>query len=145
MAAPGRRARLALAAALVSLPILSSRSDAVEIIGHRNVMKRAQQALPGVKCYWIVQLRRGGEPERWLPPLDEIISRANDAKLDGVDFGAAPAIHESFVSKVKHSGLGVYVWTVDSIEEAERLARAGVDGITTNSPGRLKEHFLNPR
>jgi glycerophosphoryl diester phosphodiesterase len=36
-------------------------------------------------------------------------------------------------------GLAVYVWTVDDAPTMRRLIAAGVDGIMTNNPGRLRE------
>jgi glycerophosphoryl diester phosphodiesterase len=36
-------------------------------------------------------------------------------------------------------GLAVYVWTVDDTPTMRRLIAAGVDGIMTNNPGRLRE------
>jgi glycerophosphoryl diester phosphodiesterase len=106
-----------------------------------DVMQRAKQALPAIKCYWIVQLRHSRKTDRWLPSIDEIVRKTKQAGLDGVDFGDAAALDHAYIGKIKQSGLSAYVWTVDSIEEAERLQRAGIDGITTNRPGVLKQHF----
>lgn len=36
-------------------------------------------------------------------------------------------------------GLAVYVWTVDEVSAMRRMMAAGVDGIMTNDPGRLRE------
>jgi glycerophosphoryl diester phosphodiesterase len=75
--------------------------------------------------------------------LATLIKKAKDAGLDGIDFGDAPVLDREFVSKVKQAGLGVYTWTVDSVQEAMRLQQAGVDGITTNRPGFLKESLMS--
>lgn len=106
-----------------------------------DVMQCVKKELPAIKCYWIVQLRQNRETGRWSPPLATIIQKTKQAGLDGIDFGDAPVINREFVAEVKKSGLGVYIWTVDSTMEADRLQRAGVDGITTNRPGFLKEFF----
>jgi len=106
-----------------------------------DVMQRVKRELPALKCYWIVQLRRNPETGRWSPPVAEIIRKTKEAGLDGIDFGDAPVIDRDYVAKIKQSGLGVYIWTVDSTKEARRLEQAGVDGITTNRPGFLKEFF----
>jgi glycerophosphoryl diester phosphodiesterase len=106
-----------------------------------EVMQRVKKELPELKCYWIVQLRRNRETKRWSPSLESIIRKTKEAGLDGIDFGDAAVIDREYVGKVKQSGLGVYIWTVDTTEEAGRLERAGVDGITTNRPGFLKEYF----
>ncbi len=106
-----------------------------------EVMQRVKKDLPELKCYWIVQLKRIRKTSAWSPPLAEIIRKTKDAGLDGVDFGDSPAIDREFVAKLKKAGLGVYTWTVNSTKAADRLEQAGVDGITTNRPGVLKEYF----
>lgn len=106
-----------------------------------EVMQRVKKELPALKCYWIVQLKRDRETGRWSPSLEEIVRKAKEAGLDGIDFGDAPVIDRDYVAKVKQAGLGVYVWTVNSTKEAGRLEQAGVDGVTTNRPGLLKEYF----
>jgi glycerophosphoryl diester phosphodiesterase len=106
-----------------------------------EVMQRVKKELPALKCYWIVQLKRNRKTSTWSPPLGEIIRKTKEAGLDGVDFGAAPVIDREFVAKLKKAGLGVYTWTVNTTKEAGRLEQAGVDGITTNRPGVLKEYF----
>jgi glycerophosphoryl diester phosphodiesterase len=106
-----------------------------------EVMQRVKRELPALNCYWIVQLKRSRKTGTWSPPLAEIIQKTKEAGLDGVDFGDAPVIDREFVAKLKKAGLGVYTWTVNSTKEADRLEQAGVDGITTNRPGVLKEYF----
>ena len=110
-----------------------------------EVMQRVKKELPLLRCYWIVQLKRNPETGRWSPPLQEIVRKTKEAGLDGIDFGDAPVIDREFVAKVKQAGLGVYIWAVDSTKEAGRLKQAGVDGITTNRPGFLKEYFRGRR
>ena len=46
-----------------------------------------------------------------------------------------------FVEEIKDAGLKCYVWTVDSVTVAQRLMAAGIDGITTNRPGWLRERL----
>lgn len=107
-----------------------------------EVMQAAKRELPDLRCYWIVQLRKNRETGRWNPQLASLIRKAKEAGLDGIDFGDSPALDREFVGKVKQSGLGVYTWTVDVVDEAKRLQEAGVDGITTNRPGYMKESLV---
>jgi glycerophosphoryl diester phosphodiesterase len=110
-----------------------------------DVVQRVKKELPELKCYWIVQLRQNKKTKRWSPSLDEIIRKTKAAGLDGIDFGDGPFItsvlDREYINQVKKSDLGVYVWTVNSTEDASRLQHAGVDGITTNRPGYLKEYL----
>jgi glycerophosphoryl diester phosphodiesterase len=108
-----------------------------------DVMRIAKRHLPELKCYWIVELKENKETGRWSPRLDTLIRKAKEAALDGIDFGDGPSaahvLDREFVSKLKQSGLGVYSWTVDSVDDARSLQQAGVDGITTNTPGYMRE------
>jgi glycerophosphoryl diester phosphodiesterase len=107
-----------------------------------EVMRAAKRELPQLKCYWIVELKQNRETGRWAPQLATLIRKTKDAGLDGIDFGDCAGLDRGFVSQLKQSGLGVYTWTVDSVQEAKRLQQAGVDGITTNRPGYLKESLM---
>jgi len=73
--------------------------------------------------------------------VDELISKVKEMKLDGVDVGADPIIDAALVKKFKDAGLKFYVWTVDDVETAKKLVSFGVDGITTNRPGWLREQL----
>jgi glycerophosphoryl diester phosphodiesterase len=80
-----------------------------------------------------------------LPPVEQLIRKAKAAGLDGLDVGRAPAIDRDFVRRVKQAGLELFVWTVNSPEEARGLQAAGVDGVTTDRPGWLKERLTATR
>src|SRR5699024_3675142 len=45
---------------------------------------------------------------------------------------------KSYRSEIRDNDLGVFVWTVDGMNEWRELLDAGVDGIITNHPGRLQ-------
>ena len=74
-----------------------------------------------------------------LPLLDELIRKASAAGLDGLNLDFKWPIDAAFVQKVKTAGLKLYVWTVDDVAVARKLAMAGVDGLTTNRPEWLRE------
>jgi glycerophosphoryl diester phosphodiesterase len=40
----------------------------------------------------------------------------------------------AFAGTVKAAGLKLYVWTVNDVPTAKRMAALGVDGITTDDP-----------
>jgi glycerophosphoryl diester phosphodiesterase len=106
-----------------------------------DTVARLKKDLPAIKSFWIVELKQDKQSRRWQPALDELIAKVKAAKLDGLDFGNAPVIDKDFVGLIRQAGLEVYIWTVDGPRRAEQLAKAGVNGITTNRPGFLKEHF----
>jgi glycerophosphoryl diester phosphodiesterase len=73
--------------------------------------------------------------------VEEMIQKAKAAKLDGLDLNSNFPIDKDFVDKVHKAGLKLYTWTVDDVAVAKAEAEAGVDGITTNRAGWLREQL----
>ena len=67
-------------------------------------------------------------------------STANE-KFDGLDLQFKWPIDKAFVKQVNDAGLKVVVWTVNDPKIARRLIEAGVDGITTDRPGWMREQL----
>jgi glycerophosphoryl diester phosphodiesterase len=112
----------------------------IAVIGFsRETMKQLKAELPELEVCWIRAFRRSWRRGRWSPSAEELIAGARAAGLDGVDLDARGPVNGPLVEKLKAAGLKVYVWTVDSAAKARKLAAAGVDGITTNRPGWLRE------
>ena len=70
-------------------------------------------------------------------PLD-ISAMLSDARADAV-WQQADLIDESFVSQVHALGARVIAWTVNGTAHADQLTRMGVDGLCTDTPGRLRQ------
>jgi len=49
-----------------------------------------------------------------------------------------PLVDRDFVERAHGEGLAVYVFTVDPLEEMQRLLELGVDGLFTNVPDRMR-------
>jgi len=104
-----------------------------------DLVTRLKAGTPALEACWICKFRRNWNTGRWSPAADELISTLTMAGANGVDLDARGPVNSILVKKFKDAGLKVYVWTVDSPVEARRLFKAGVDGITTNRPGWLRE------
>jgi glycerophosphoryl diester phosphodiesterase len=102
-------------------------------------MQQAKARFPQHPVYWIVGTKK--DKQGAVPPIAELIDKAKSAKLDGLDLDYRFAIDASLVAQVKAAGLGFYVWTVDNPEVAKTLIAAGVDGVTTDRPGWLREQL----
>ena len=50
-------------------------------------------------------------------------------------------LDKAFGDKVKAAGLKLYVWTVNDVELAKQMIAAGVESITTDRPGWLREQL----
>lgn len=100
------------------------------------VMVRAKKLFPNIPVYWNTKFsRRLGA---WRPGADDLIRKAGDAGMDGLSLKVCGAIASRLVGKVKHAGLSLHVWTVDSPAHAKRMAHMGVDSLITNHPGWLR-------
>jgi glycerophosphoryl diester phosphodiesterase len=103
-----------------------------------HTMKAAKAKFPDLEVNWLV-----ASPGRInkIARLNQVIEKATSAKLDGLDLNWRFPIDRESVARVHDAGLKLYTWTVDDPKIARREADAGVDGITTNRPGWLREQL----
>lgn len=96
-----------------------------------ETMRRAKKELAGTQVLWLVSRGRINQP---VPAVDQLIRKAVDGGLDGLDLQHSFPIDRNFVAAVHRAGLKLFTWTVDDPEIAQAEVDAGVDGITTNRP-----------
>lgn len=106
-----------------------------------KTMSAIKRELPKREVCWVVEQKQHKITRRWQPTADQIIRKAKAAGLDGLDLKSNRAINNSAVTKVKRAGLKLYVWTVNSPQQALRLQSLGGDGITTDRPGWLRQQL----
>ena len=122
-----------------SLLRAAKKPDQTIIIGFDyDTIRQAKAKFPHLQVLW---LAGADSKARAYPAVGELISKAKAAKLDGLDLEKGFPIDHQFVHAVHAAGLKLYTWTVDSIETARSESAAGVDGITTNRPGWLREQL----
>ncbi len=115
-------------------------AEQVVLIGFDiETMKQARARFPGGTVCWVVASKKWSFGR--APSVAGVIAAAKSAQLDGLDVDARFAIDATFVGKVREAGLKLFVWTVDDAKAARKLAALGVDGITTNRPGWLREQL----
>lgn len=101
----------------------------------------AKRRLPGIPALFLSSFRRDSVSGAYSPTVNQLIATAKHIGADGLDLSVGGPIDEAFVRRVKGAGLEMHVWTVDDPAVALRLARAGVDGITTNRAAWLREEL----
>jgi len=106
-----------------------------------EAMAEAKRQLPELKGYYLASFKQDKETKEFSPTVDELIAKAKELRVDGLDLSYNGPIDAEFVRKVKDAGLELYVWTVDDAETARRLVEAGVDGITTNKAEWLEQQL----
>ncbi len=143
---PGRKLYIEIKCGKEILPFLEQavmdggKASQVVIIGFDlDTVTSAKQRL-GLPTYWLRGTRKTEDTEEWIPHDPNWVQSVVDRGLDGLDVHYA-GVHQDFVAKAKAAGQRLYVWTVDDPQEAKRLVQLGVNGITTNRPGWLRQQI----
>lgn len=105
-----------------------------------ETLRDSKLKLPGLEHYFLSDYKTNSATGR-LPELAPLIAQAKAAKFDGLDLQFKWPIDKAFVENVKGAGLKLVVWTVNDAAVARRMVDAGVDGITTDRPGWLREQL----
>ena len=127
---------------LRQLIIESGKMSQIVIIGFNLETVTASKELIDVPTYWLKGTAKDKETGERIPHDAKLVQTVKDKGLDGLDVHYA-GVTEEFARAVKAAGQKLYVWTVDDPDEAMRLVQLGVDGITTNRPGWLREQLRN--
>jgi glycerophosphoryl diester phosphodiesterase len=93
----------------------------------------------GLETYWLSGWKRDDETKEVLTKLDDLVRRAVRAGVDGLGLAHDGPIDGDAVRAIHDAGLRLNVWTVNDAEVARKLLRFGVDSITTDRPGGLRE------
>ena len=143
---PGRKLFIEIKCGQEVLPHLqellatSGKMSQVVIIGFNLETVTRSKELIDVPTYWLKGTEKNKETEEWIPHDPDLVQTAKNNGLDGLDVHYA-GVTKALVEAAKAAGQKLYVWTVDDPEEATRLVDLGVDGITTNRPGWLREQL----
>lgn len=145
---PGRRAVLELKCGPEILPALdralhaagSPPAQLAIISFHLDTLRPSKQRWPRIPHYFLHDYKADKKTGRW-PELPPLLKRAKEAGLDGLNLHHEWPMDRAFVASVRAAGLKLLVWTVNDPAVARRLAEAGVDGITTDRPGWLREQL----
>ncbi len=106
--------------------------------GGAKTIAAVKKARPDLEAYWIVGLK---DKQKETRKAVDLIAQANAVHADGLDLSASEVLDKAFADQVKAAGLKLYVWTVNDLAVARRMIAIGVDGITTDRPGWLRERL----
>ena len=119
----------------------SGKRDQIVIIGFDlDTVKASKKCMPDLPTYWLVGTAKDKETEAWIPHSKSLVDQLAGSGLDGLDVHWA-GVTEEFMQIVRAANLGLQVWTVNDPVEAARLAKLGVQGITTDRPGWLRSQL----
>ena len=114
--------------------------DQIEFIGFDfQTMVYVKKALPKYRTHWILELGSFWLYKILNPSIEKIILKAKENNLDGLDLRAGKIINTQLIRKIKSANLIVYLWTVNDPKKARNYFEMGVDGITTDRAGWMRE------
>ena len=74
---------------------------------------------------------------------NEIVSIMKKINADGIGAQNHKTLDIHFFNQINRENRKVHVWTVNSKEEAKKYYELGLNSITTNCPGEIKEYLSN--
>ncbi len=110
------------------------------IVFSYDMAKAAKKRFPKHPVAWLHSYEAHPETKEF-PRIDDLITKAKAANLDGLDLNFKFPIDKAFVGKVHAAGLKLYTWTVNDPAIARAEIAAGVDGITTDRPEWLRQQL----
>lgn len=104
-------------------------------------MADAKAMFPELEVYWIVDIKPNAKTGKKSPPVEDLIRGAKEAKVDGLDLSAHESIDKAYATKISEADLKLAVWTVNDPALARQMIQAGVQGLTTDRPGWMREQL----
>ena len=106
-----------------------------------TVMAAAVKEFPDLETYWIVDIKPNPKTGKTAPKVEDLIRDARAAGVDGLDLSAHEMIDPVFAAKIRDAQLKLAVWTVNDPKLARMMIDAGVQGLTTDRPGWMREQL----
>ena len=121
--------------ALQKIIIESGKISQIVIMGFElETVTKAKKLIPAIPVYWLCNTMRNKLTRKPNPHNPDLINIVTKNKLDGLSM-QYEGITKDFTEKVLSSGLKLYAWIVNDIEEVKRLLNLSVHGIITDRPG----------
>lgn len=98
-----------------------------------QVMQLIQKTFPGFET------QRVFEFDFEKPDPEKLLLYAQQTAFDGIDLDRGDYLNQEFVNSVHNLNKKIYLWTVNDSTEALHFQKMGIDGLTTDRPGWLKQ------
>lgn len=116
--------------------------DQLAIISfNAGVIAAAKKELPKVKAYWLTSYKQDKQTQAWSPTIDTVLATLTRIQADGLSTNAHDVVDAGFVAKLREAKREFHCWTVDDPKVARRFVKLGVQSITTNRPGWLRQQL----
>lgn len=107
-----------------------------------RVITEAKRLLPQLKALWLTDFKPG-LIARATPSVKEILQTLEKTGADGVGCRAHRIVDQAFMQTLRTARKEVHLWTVDDVALAKRYLQLGVDSLTSNRAGWLKQQLCS--
>lgn len=108
-----------------------------------DTLKAVKEAFPQHRALLLMGYKVDKETNKPAVTLDELIEKCKAGKFEGMSISKDWPIDAAFCAKVKAAGLDLYVWTINDVAEAKKLAAMGMPVICTDKPKMLTDALIN--
>jgi glycerophosphoryl diester phosphodiesterase len=105
-----------------------------------KVINEAKRLLPQLKALWLTDFKPG-LIARVRPSARGILQTLDKTGADGVGCRAHPVVDQAFMQTLRTAQKEVHIWTVDDVPMAKRYLQLGVNSLTSNRAGWLKQQL----
>ena len=102
-----------------------------------KVIEKIKEKIPTIKANLLISFDKTPNIEKNI-----IRDKIKNLRADGVGLQAHMQLTNSFILPFRENNSEVHVWTVDQPEQAKLYKEMGLNSITTNSPGSIKNYLL---
>jgi len=130
---------------VAALQAVPRKPDEVEFIGFSyDTLKAVKETFPQHRALLLMGYKVDKETGKPAVTLDDLIEKCKTGRFEGMSISKDWPIDIAFCAKVKAAKLDLYVWTVNDIAEAKKLAAFGMPVICTDKPKMLAEALAKP-
>lgn len=110
----------------------------VVISFNEDVIAEAKNRMPHLKVLWLTVIEKSSKGI-WTPSPEQMLTVMKKTHADGISVSASSVIEKGIVRKLRDNNKEFHVWNVNNIQNAKQFIDLGVDSITTDRPGWLRE------
>ncbi len=106
-----------------------------------KVVAETKRQAPQLKALLLIDFKTDEHTGAVRPSTKEILAMLEQIGADGVDCNAHTIVDQQFMQALRAAHKEVHIWTVDAVTTAKRFLQLGVDSLTSNRAGWLKEQL----
>ena len=114
-------------------------SQLVVISFSPRVIRQIKQQRPEITANWLTSIRYRKKGNALEPTPAQILATLRRVNADGLGIKGHPDVDAPFLAPILDAGFDLHVWTINTLEDAQRWTALGAKSITTNFPGLLHE------